>query len=86
MCLTPMIPQNLQNNDLPYCGPIRTFRGLWGGKKQYAFQWSQFAKVAVMWHFWAFLRIFCILNFDQDKGHQGLVSVIRVNGCMLPLS
>ena len=34
-----------------------------------------------MWHFWAFLRIFCILNFDQGIGHQGLVSVIRVNGC-----
>jgi len=31
------------------------------------------------------LRIFYILNFDQDGGHQGLVGVIRVNGCMLPL-
>jgi len=39
-----------------------------------------------MWHLWAFLRIFCILNFDQHKGHQGFVSFIRVNGCMLPFS
>ena len=40
MCLTPMIPQNLQNNDLPYyVVPLGPLGGLWGVKKnqQYAF-------------------------------------------------
>ena len=38
-CLTPMITQNLQNNDLPYyVVPLGPLGGLWGVKKQqYAF-------------------------------------------------
>ena len=33
----------------------------------------------------AFLRIFCIYIFDLNKWQQGLVSVIKQMGCMLPL-
>ena len=42
--------------------------------------------VGQKWHFWGFLRIFCILIFDQNKRHQGLVSFIKQNGQMLLLS
>ena len=34
----------------------------------------------------AFLWFFCILIFDQNKRHKGLVCVIKQNGHMLPLS
>ena len=37
-------------------------------------------------YFWIFLRFFCRLIYDQNKRCQGFVSVIRENGCMLPLS
>ena len=34
----------------------------------------------------AFLGIYCILISDQNKRHKGLVSVMKQNGHMLPLS
>ena len=57
--------------------------GLWGVKKALN---SQFNKIGQKWGFLAFLRIFCILIFDWYKRHKGLVSVIKQNGHMLPLS
>ena len=47
---------------------------------------SQFDKKGLKWPFYKFLRHFYILIFDQNKRHKALVSVIRVNGCMLPPS
>ena len=40
--------------------------------------------MGLIWQFGAFFSIFCILNLDQNKWHQRVVNVIKVNGEMLP--
>ena len=56
---------------------------IWG---TFGFQKSQFGrvKIGLLWQFLAFLSIFCVLDFNQNIRHQGLVNVIRVNGVVLP--
>ena len=37
-------------------------------------------------YFWIFLGFFCRLIFDQNKRCQGFISIIRENGCVIPVS
>ena len=50
------------------------------------FLWEQFAKMGLKLHFWVLLRIFCRLIFDKNKRCQGFISIIRENGCVIPVS
>ena len=50
---------------------------IWG---TFGFQKSQFGRVKIG----LLLLFFCVLDFNQNIRHQGLVNVIRVNGVVLP--